>query len=68
MKKYIYNLIILIIGFFILSIAVADLYVGIMLIATGTTSSILFGILLIIVSILIGGIGGILIDESKMLD
>lgn len=51
-----------------LSIAIASLYISILLIATGITSSILPSILLIIVSILIGGIGGKLVDKSKMLD
>lgn len=68
MKKYIYNIIILLIGIFVLLVAVSALYTSIVLIDTGTTCSILLGILLIIVSTLVGGIGGMLISKFKLLD
>lgn len=68
MKKYIYNFIILLIGLIVLLVAVSTFYTSIVLIDTGTKCSIVLGILLTIVSTLVGGIGGILISKFKLLD
>lgn len=68
MKKYIYNLIILLLGLIVLLVAVSTFYISIVLIDTGTTSSIILGVLLIMVSTLIGGIGGLTISKFKLPD